>query len=173
MFCYFLFPCIVNPLFTVRTNYRFIAEILFFWAGYVVCFLFENVIHSNDYISAHLSPLNKLFLFMMGAVYASQAIVNNGVVKSPSYLSFWSTLCNLLTILMALYFVFQVIVGYETTAGGKKRSYQAFNLFSLIIHIVYLRFSLSTCWGAVSPASIWPLVICTDTGPRIYKLCTV
>jgi phage-related holin len=107
----------VNTLFTVRSNFRFISEILFFWAAYVLCYNIQNVTAGFDYMSAHVSPLNKVFIFMMGVVYASQAIVNNGVVKSADYKLFWERMCNLLSIFMALYFTLQVIIGFDTSSG--------------------------------------------------------
>ena len=119
VFCYLSFPLLMKPLLTVRNNFRFLTEIILYWALYIGLWNFQNsVISGYDYISAHINPINKLPIFIIGIIFASQALVNSNVQQSQSTKYRWGFICNTISIFVSTYFFMQIGIGFSIENAG-------------------------------------------------------
>lgn len=148
-FCYINFPHIVRPMYTVRSNLRFVGEVVLYWSLYVAIWTLTCIFADFDYQVPHFSPLNKLPLFIIGMIFASQAMVNNCVIKSDNYDRNWGIVCNSLTAFLTGYLCLQIVLGFRTYLGGFF-SRVIGELFLPIIYSLWL-YSLTQspeCWSA-------------------------
>jgi peptidoglycan/LPS O-acetylase OafA/YrhL len=109
--CYILFPSMLGPFHTVRNNIRFIGEMFLLMVSYIflwfICFLI-----TGSTLYAHVYPLTKLPLFVMGLICGSQCLTNSCVVKSKVYIQRWKLVCDGLSISLFLYFSTKILVSY-------------------------------------------------------------
>ena len=117
-FCYAIFPWIAIPYLTVRNLTRLVGEVLLFWQVYVVCWVYLFVISGFNYILVHITPLNKLPLFIMGMIVGSQAFTNISVVTTAAYQQRWGMVCDSSTLFIALYFFLQVVMSWTVNYAG-------------------------------------------------------
>ena len=116
MFCYFFFPYCVGPFHTVRNKFRVRGDIMMNYVIYLILWLALFSIAGFNYSIPHINPIGKLPLFIMGCVFASDALCNQRVVKNQEYIQKWSLYCNVLTVFISCYFFMQVMV--STTSSG-------------------------------------------------------
>lgn len=117
-FCYAIFPYLAIPYLTVRNLTRLVGEVLLFWQIYVVCFVCLFVSSGYNYLLVHITPLNKLPLFIMGMILGSQALTNLSVVTTPDYQQRWGVICDLTTFFIAFYFLLQVVMSWTVNYAG-------------------------------------------------------
>ena len=119
VFCYFSFPFLMKPIFTVRNNFRFLTEVVLYWALYISLWNFQNSMVSRyDYISAHINPINKLPIFITGMIFASQALTNSNVQQSENAKFNWGCICNIISIFVSSYFFMQIAIGFSIENAG-------------------------------------------------------
>ena len=119
VFCYFSFPFLMKPIFTVRNNFRFLTEVVLYWALYISLWNFQNsMVSGYDYISAHINPINKLPIFITGMIFASQALTNSNVQQSENAKFNWGCICNIISIFVSSYFFMQIAIGFSIENAG-------------------------------------------------------
>ena len=124
-FCYHWFPVLVGPMHTVRNTRRLISEVCVHWATYYFMWgaLFTiGASHGGvgfGYLFAHVSPMNKVPLFLIGVVFGSHALTNEALKEKPvAYVAKWANICNSISAFMSGYFFMQVTVGFEGAMWG-------------------------------------------------------
>merc|ERR1719401_2610398 len=78
---YFLFPVITDCLHVKRSSCSTVSLLVFLWIAYVAMWMATAQFdpwNGQNYGIAHMSPLNKIPLFMMGMICASDALFQNG-----------------------------------------------------------------------------------------------
>ena len=120
-FFYLLFPALTDWCHTRKTTFTLICTVVFFWLLYVGLWVGTA---GGDvfgmYIIAHVHPVNKLPLFLIGMVMASHALLH--AAKPPPELSahktFWGGIATAITLFLAVYTAIQVFM-FAIVEGSK------------------------------------------------------
>ena len=117
-FFYFMFPMLIDRMFTARSTKRLCAEGAFWWLSYVALWLLAAWIYSGflplssavskGYLAAHVIPWNKMPAFLLGMMLGSQALLlTTAGSASPREAFRWSTAADGISLLLAAYTLMQ------------------------------------------------------------------
>ena len=117
-FFYFMFPMLIDRMFTTRSTKRLCAEGAFWWLCYVALWLLAAWLYSGflplssavskGYLAAHIVPWNKMPAFLLGMMLGSQAVLlTTAGSASPGVAVRWSRAADGITLLFATYTLIQ------------------------------------------------------------------
>ena len=117
-FFYFMFPMLIDRMFTTRSTKRLCVEGAFWWFSYVSLWLLAAWIYSGflplssavskGYFAAHIVPWNKMPAFLLGMMLGSQALLlTTAGSASPREAFRWRTAADGISLLLAAYTLMQ------------------------------------------------------------------
>ena len=158
MFCYLLFPFFVGALHTVRNRARALGEALLYWWLYVALWLGQAALVGKTtgsaetaYLVAHVTPVNKIGLFLLGMLCGSLALTNAALAPSEradQRARRWGAVADGCLACVALYFGLGLVLG---AVSGELGGFVRFcgELFMPPLYALWL-FSLTQAPGCAS-----------------------